>query len=128
LFDTSAAVAGVANVTALPEPLAVAASVSRYAPGSVAIRLAAPAPRGSALIVSENYFPGWEATVNGKPAVVGRADFTLIGVQLPEGATDIDLSFTSPAYQKGKLITLIALAVAVLLIGAGVVAERKNVA
>jgi hypothetical protein len=128
LFDTSAPVTGVANVTALPEPLAIAASVKRYAPGGVAIHLASPAPRGSALIVSENYFPGWQATVSGKPAVIGRADYSLIGVQLPEGATDVDLSFTSPAYQKGKLITLIALAVALLLIGTGVVAERRKVA
>ena len=66
LFDTSAAVAGVANVTALPEPLAIGASVTRYAPGSVAIRLAAPAPKGSALMVSENYYPGWQATVGRK--------------------------------------------------------------
>jgi uncharacterized membrane protein YfhO len=112
----------------LPEPLAIGASVTRYAPGSVAVHLASPAPRGSALIVSENYYPGWQATVAGKPAVIGRADFTLIGVQLPEGATDIDLRFTSPTYLTGKVITLIALTVALLMIGAGAVAERRKVA
>ncbi|MBA3727411.1 MAG: YfhO family protein, partial [Armatimonadetes bacterium] len=128
LFDTSAAVAGVPNVTALPEPLGIAASVTRYAPGSVAVRLAAPAPKGSALIVSENYYPGWRATVGGKPAVTGRADYTLIGVQLPEGATAVDLTFTSPAYQKGKFITLIAIAVALIVAGVGFVAERRKVA
>lgn len=128
LFDTAAAVAGVANVTALPEPLAIGASVTRYAPGSVDIRLAAPAPKGSALMVSENYYPGWQATVAGKPVVTGRADYTLIGVQLPEGATDVSLTFTSPAYQKGKLITLIAIAAALILAGVGAVAERRRVA
>ena len=128
LFDTSAAVTGVPNVTTLPEPLAIGASVTRYAPGSVAIRLAAPAPKGSALMVSENYYPGWQATVGGKPAVTGRADYTLIGVQLPEGATDVHLTFTSPTYQKGKLITLTAICVALILLGIGAVAERRTLA
>ena len=85
LFDTASAVSGVANVTTLPDPLAIKATVSRYEPGSVSIRLDSPAPRGAALIVSENYYPGWTATADGKPAVVARADMSLMGVQLPEG-------------------------------------------
>jgi hypothetical protein len=128
LFDTAAAVTGVANVTTLPEPLPVQASVKHYEPGRVSIRLDAPAPRGSALVVSENYYPGWEATADGKPAVTARVDFSLIGVQLPEGARDVELSFKSAAYTTGKFITLIALVVALLLIGAGVLGERRRIA
>ena len=128
LFDTAAAVTGVANVTTLPEPLAVQASVKHYEPGRVSIRLDAPAPRGSALVVSENYYPGWEATADGKRAVTARADFSLIGVQLPEGARDVELSFKSAVYTTGKFITLIALVVALLLIGAGVLGERRRIA
>src|SRR5688572_5480956 len=125
LFDTAAAVVGVENVTALPEALAVKASVTRYAPGRVGIRLDSPAPRGSALVVSENFYPGWQATVAGRPVPTGRADFSLIGVQLPEGATEVNLSFTSAVYERGKVITLIALSTAVLLTGVGLVAQRS---
>jgi uncharacterized membrane protein YfhO len=56
---------------------------------------------------------------------VGRADFTLIGVQLPAGATDVDLTFHSATYERGKLITLLALALSVLLGLAGLVADRR---
>ncbi|HUQ18419.1 MAG TPA: hypothetical protein VM099_02295 [Gemmatimonadaceae bacterium] len=128
LFDSAAAVTGAQNVTALPEPLAIAATVSRYEPGRVSVKLAAPAPQGSALIVSENYFPGWSARVDGREGTAARADYTLIGVPLPTGAQNVELSFDDPAYQKGKIVTLVALVLIVLAIGAGVVTERRAVA
>lgn len=127
LFDSASAVHGAAKVTALPDPLPIRASVSRYEAGHVTMHLDAPAPAGSALIVSENYYPGWKATINGREAVTARADYTLIGVPLPEGARDVDLLFTSPAYVQGKVITLIALSVILLAIGAGIFAERRRV-
>jgi hypothetical protein len=128
LFDSASAVKGAPSVTTLPEPLAVHATVRHYEPGRVSILLDAPAPSGSALMVSENHYPGWEATVDGKPAVVARADYTLIGVQLPEGARSVELTFSSKSYKTGKLITLMALLVALALTAVGVVAERRKVA
>jgi hypothetical protein len=128
LFDSAAAVKGADNVNALPEPLPITTTVSRYEPGRVSPQLSAPAPAGSALIVSENYFTGWKATVDGREGTASRADYTLIGVPLPPGARRIELSFTDPAYVTGKIVTLIALAAILLVIGAGVVAERRRVA
>ena len=97
LFDTSARVAAAQGVQSLPSPLALTASVKRYEPGRVQIDLSGPAPAGSSLMVSENFYPGWVATADGKPARVGRADYTLIGVELPQGARSVELHFTSPA-------------------------------
>jgi hypothetical protein len=125
LFDTSAAVEG-QRPTALPEALTIAARVSSYAPGRVSIELDAPAPKGSALVVSENYYPGWSATADTRPAVVGRADVSLIGVALPEGARRVDLTFTSAPYRTGKTITLTALLIALLACAAGFLADRRR--
>jgi uncharacterized membrane protein YfhO len=63
-------------------------------------------------MVSENYYPGWSATVDGKPATIGRADMTLIGVELPAGARNVSLRFASPPYETGKKVTLAALLLA----------------
>jgi hypothetical protein len=109
LFDTSA------NVT-----------VRHYEPGRVQIALSAPAPEGSSLLVSENYYPGWVAAVDGKPARIGRADYTLIGVELPRGGRSVELTFTSPTYQRGKAITWIAIALGFLMLGAGVWRDRRR--
>ena len=125
LFDTGAAVTA-RTVTALPAPLATRVSVTHYEPGKMTLSLDAAAPAGSALVVSENYYPGWQATVNGQRAKLGRADYTLIGVELPAGARTVELSFDSASYQTGKTVTLIALAVAACWWLAGAFAERRS--
>jgi len=125
LFDTAATVSA-QTVSALPAPLSTKVTVTSYAPGRITLRLDTPAPAGSALVVSENYYPGWQATVNGREAKVGRADYTLIGVELPEGAQTIEMRFDSASYHTGKTITLVALVVAVVWWLAGAFADRRS--
>lgn len=126
IFDTAAAVTAAPPVKELPPATGVTVHVDSYAPGKISMTLAQPAPAGSALLASENYYPGWLASVDGKPAKIGRAQFALIGVELPAGARHVELTFTSPAYETGKLITWIALIISVLLIGAGFAADRRT--
>ncbi len=128
LFDTSANVNSAQGLQSLPAPLSIATTVKRYEPGNVQIDLNGPAPAGSSLVVSENFYPGWVATVDGKPGRIGRADYTLIGVELPTGARSVSLEFTSPAYQRGKVITWIAIAIGLLMVGAGVWRDRRRLA
>jgi len=125
LFDTGATVKA-QQVSALPEPLGTTVTASRYEPGSVTLTLNGPAPDGSALIVAENYYPGWKATVDGREAPLGRADYTLIGVALPAGARTVQLTFDSAPYHTGKAITLIALALSVAWWVAGAFTERRS--
>ena len=125
LFDTSANVNAV-EVKQLPPPLDIRANVTRYDPGHITVQLDKPAPAGSALMVSENYYPGWEATADGKPAAIGRADFTLIGVELPAGARNVDLTYGSATYERGRLIAVVALLLAVVGVVAGIVLERRR--
>jgi hypothetical protein len=126
LFDTSARVATAENVQALPEPVSLTTSVRSYAPGKVDIDLSAPAPAGSALVASENYYPGWLATVDGKPANIGRVDYTMIGVELPAGARSVSLRFTSPAYEQGKRVTWIAIFLGLLMLAGGTWRDRRR--
>jgi len=128
LFDTSANVTVAQGIQSLPPALSIKTSVRHYEPGKVQIDLDAPAPQGASLIVSENYYPGWTAAVDGKPARIGRADYTMIGVELPAGARSVELNFTSPTYQKGKMITWIAIALGFLMLGAGVWRDRRRLA
>ena len=117
IFDTSAHVPVESNVSALPEPLPVTVSATRYDPGHMTFKLSAPAPAKATLVVSENYYPGWSVTVDGHAAQVGRADFTLIGVPLPTGATTVDLEYHDPALPLGEKITFAALLVTVVWLG-----------
>ena len=118
LFDTAASVTAV-QLTALPPALPIKARTTRFDPGAIDVELDQPAPAGSALIVSENYYPGWNALVDGKPATIGRAHMTLIGVELPPGAQKVELRFSSAPFETGKTVTLAALLIAVVWWGAG---------
>ena len=126
LLDTAAAVPTQAVPQQLPEPLDLPVRVTSRAPGRIALSLSRPAPAGSALVVSENYYPGWRATVDGREAPVARADLSLIGVGLPAGAREVTLTFTSPRVATGRAISLAVLAGSLLAVAAGVVVERRR--
>ena len=128
LFPPDAAVESNDSLTELPAALTLPVNVLKYEPGRVTLQLSAPAPSGSVLVVSENYYPGWRASVEGKPAPVDRADYTLMGVSLPRGARHVELEFRSATFDKGRVITLLALVLSLAAIAWGVADERRRVA
>jgi hypothetical protein len=125
LFDSSTAVKGSA-VSAAPEPLSVKARVSYPSSREIRVELDSPAPEGSALIVSENWHPGWHAVIDGRPGATARADYTFIGVPLTPGARRIELSFSDPVYAWAKVLTLVALLATGAIIAGGLVWERRR--
>ena len=126
IFDTAAPVAAKPVNSPLPPPLEAKVSVTRYEPGAIDISLLGEVPDGSALVVSENYYPGWSATVDGQIAQTGRADFTLIGIPLPPSAKSVQLRFESTPVRTGGIITSVALLLAVILSVAGMLLDRRS--
>jgi hypothetical protein len=112
-----------------PFPLATTrADVTEWTPGRMKIALTGAESSASHLLVSENWYPDWRATVDGKPGTVRRADHTLISVDLPPGAREVELVFDSPTYAKGKMVSLAALLVALLMTAVPLVMARRRVA
>jgi hypothetical protein len=126
IIDTSATQVQASTAQTVPDAVTTKASVKMPLPGMYDITLDQPAAAGQALVVSENYFPGWQATADGKPAPVARTDYNLIGIALPAGARSIQLRFEDAAYQKGKRLTLVAILLAVVLLAVGIVADRRQ--
>jgi hypothetical protein len=85
----------------------------RYEPGNLRFRLSAPAPPGTTLVVSENFYPGWHATADHMPVPVWRADYALMGVRLPAGTRTVELTFSSRAVTTGLLVSLVAALLAI---------------
>ena len=68
------------------------------------------------------------ASVDGRPAVPAiRTDYTFLGVPLPAGATRISLDFHDPAYGTGKTVTIGAIVLALMALGAGFLLDRRRV-
>jgi hypothetical protein len=126
IFDSSSKTAGQNQLTALPQPLSVKATVESYHPGYAKITLDGAPPAGSALVVSENWYPGWKATVDGKPAEVARTDVTFMGIPLNAGSRTIELRFENQTYETGKKITWLAVAISLLLALGGLAVDRRK--
>ena len=126
IFDVDAPVVAKPAGTTPPDALVLPVTVSRYDAGAIDLTLGGAAPAGSALIVSENFYPGWQATVDGKSVPVSRADYTLMGIELPANAKQVSLRFVSAPYERGKSITLIALLLVVIAMAAGSIADRRR--
>jgi hypothetical protein len=125
LVDSAAPVSG-PQISAMPPASGIVVHTVSYAPGHVVLELDRPAPQGAALVVSENYYPGWAATADGTAAPVVRTDFSLVGVPLPTGARRVELTFRSAPFERGKMLTLLAISLGVLGIAAGLAADRRR--
>jgi uncharacterized membrane protein YfhO len=76
-----------------------------------------PAPDSAGyLVVAENWYPDWRATVDGVAAPVVRGDWTLITVPIPAGARKVELWFVSPGYAMGRGISIASVGVTLALI------------
>jgi hypothetical protein len=126
IIDPDASAVQAVQIQSMPNAPTQRATVARYEPGAIDVTLDQPTAAGQALLVAENFYPGWHATVDGGPAVVARMDYNLIGVVMPTGGRTVNLRFVDAAYETGKTVTLIALLVAALWLIAGVVVDRRT--
>jgi hypothetical protein len=110
--DTVAVTPEVIRGGQMPAAAQTKASLTEWAPGRMRITLAGRDSRQTYLIVSENWYPDWHAEVDGKPAAVLRGDHTLLSVVLPPGAREVRFHFASAAYARGKVVTTLALLIA----------------
>ena len=70
------------------------------------------------LVVSENWFPGWVAEVDGEPAEVRRANLTLQAVEIPAaGDHTVTLRFTAPTVRSALRLSIGASVITLLLFG-----------
>lgn len=66
------------------------------------------------LVVSEVYYPGWEAYVDGRKAEILRTDLLFSGIMLDGGQRNVEFRFRPASFRKGAVISLAALAATAL--------------
>jgi len=82
-----------------------AATLSKYQPNSLEVRAHAQA-RGL-LVLSETYYPGWHATVNGAPADIIKVDRDLRAVVVPAGDSHVVLDYRPWSVYAGAALSLL---------------------
>ncbi len=106
----------------LPQPLAEAASgavtLSRVGPADLAVTVDAVGPH--LLVISQVYYPGWLAMIDGQPAPVWRVNVVQQGVVVPAGRHTVKIIYRPSSFWWGCLLSILGLLVCVLLwIGPG---------
>ncbi len=94
-------------------------SVERYRFDEV--KLGAEMAADGWVVLADSYYPGWEATVDGAPARILRADCTLRAVAVPAGRHTVVFRYRPRAILVGRLVSLAAL----LLVLGGLVVTRR---
>ena len=103
-------------------------TIKSYLPNR--LEYTAQSATGGVVVFSEIYYPGWTATVDGKPVEVGRVNYVLRAINVPAGKHDIVLDFhpqslkitETMAYSGYAVLALVIL----LLIAQGVRKGKKE--
>jgi hypothetical protein len=75
------------------------------------IMLNVDAATPSVLVLSQSFYPGWTAYVDGRRTEVFPANYVLTGIQVASGQHQVKFEFESPAFRIGLWISLTAVAV-----------------
>jgi hypothetical protein len=96
------------------------AMITRYSADQIEVRATASADAW--LVLSDTFYPGWTATLDGQPIPVLRGDVLFRVVRIPAGAHNVVFTFAPASIQAGLAVSLAALLV---VLASGVLLMRR---
>jgi uncharacterized membrane protein YfhO len=106
-------------------PAGATARLASYAGQRVEID--ATAKDRSLLVLTDSFYPGWKATVDGKPASIERVDYVLRGVSIGPGHHMVVMRYQPASWRLGWIVSLVALlGLLVALATAGASSRRRR--
>ncbi|MDP2659784.1 MAG: oligosaccharide flippase family protein [Dehalococcoidia bacterium] len=91
--------------SAAPAPALV--TVTRYSANEVVVETASS--QGGYLVLADNYFSGWRATLDGQSTPIYRADGTFRAVSIPGGPHRVVFKYSPDSFNFGLLATFFGL-------------------
>lgn len=107
--------------------------MTSYNPNTVSYKVTTA--KGGVVVFSEVWFPwGWKATIDGKPAELGRVNYVLRAMKIPAGTHEVSMTFdpdsihvtTNMAYGAVTLIYLLVLGYLFTLLCPGLIPLSKD--
>jgi hypothetical protein len=93
--------------------------LTHYAPDE--LKYASKSSKDKLAVFSEIYYPeGWQAKIDGKPAQILRANYTLRALIIPAGSHSIEMKFEPRSYLVGQKVSMASSVLIILLVLAGV--------
>ncbi|MFN8008123.1 MAG: YfhO family protein [Terriglobia bacterium] len=85
-------------------PLEKAVQYQRISPNRFEVAVESATPQ--LLVVSENWYPGWKALVNGRPQPIYRAYGVLMGVFIEPGSSRVMFTYRPTHFYWGVFLAL----------------------
>jgi hypothetical protein len=105
-------------------PLPAETTTLLYEPERVMASVMAPADGW--LFLSDAWYPGWEAQVDGRPTPVERADILFRAVAVPAGTHQVELLYRPRSFRIGAWISSVTLALLVVIVAVKVLSRRSR--
>jgi hypothetical protein len=105
---------------AIGDPADSTVSFSRSEPNRIELHTRNSQP--GFLVLSEAYYRGWDAWVDGQRTPVERVNYTLRGIAVPPGEHRIEFVFRAPTFRDGAIYSLLG----ALLLMAGTLVSRMG--
>jgi len=109
-FDPARQAVVEGGVLDLPAQAAPSTNVHVVGRSNTELAFRASLDRPGLLVVSEGYYPGWRATVDGEAAPIFRVNVMMRGVVLAAGEHEVVFRFRSVSVAAGAIVSALAIA------------------
>ena len=92
------------------------------------VKIAVDSSCDGLLVLGDEYFPGWKATVNGDDARIFATDVALRGVFVRAGQSTVEFRYDPAPFKVGLVVALLAVGAVLFLLvpGAWLAIERRR--
>jgi hypothetical protein len=88
-------------------PQSRSATITLYKPNTVVIQTTNDTP--AMLYLSDSYYPGWVATIDGKPTKIYKADYAFRAVRVDQGTHEVIFTYRPMSFYWGIVLSMIGL-------------------
>jgi hypothetical protein len=92
------------------------AEIEQYSPSEIRIHVDAPGP--SFLVLTDTFYPGWRAYVDGKPETISRAYGVVRAIFVNADSHEVIFSYEPESFRIGSTITLVSALVVIIIYSA----------
>lgn len=81
------------------------------------VRIAVDTTRPRFLVLTDSYYPGWEARVNGTAERIWRANAVLRAVRVPAGHSEVEFRYVPHSFYMGTIIAVVTIGLVLMFWG-----------